>query len=238
MKISILGFGEVGRAIAELYDSPSIKDLERDDGLENSNILNICIPFSEKFIETVSNEIIEIKPDLTIIHSTVMPGTTKVISKIIDLPIVHSPIRGKHPNLHPDIIKFVKYIGSDDDKSSELAKNHLESLGISVKVLSNSKTTELGKLLSTTYYGIVIAWHGEMKKLCDKLGIDFDEAVTDFNKTYNSGYNKLEISNVIRPVLYPPDGKIGGHCITQNAKLLEQLFESPALDLIQEYNEN
>ena len=106
-----------------------------------------------------------------------MPGTTKVISKIIDLPIVHSPIRGKHPNLHPDIIKFVKYIGSDDDKSSELAKNHLESLGISVKVLSNSKTTELGKLLSTTYYGIVIAWHGEMKKLCDKLGIDFGNSL-------------------------------------------------------------
>jgi len=56
MKISILGFGEVGRAIAELYDSPSIKDLERDDGLENSNILNICTPFSEKFIEIVFNE--------------------------------------------------------------------------------------------------------------------------------------------------------------------------------------
>ena len=51
----MFGFGEVGHAISKLYDSPSIKDLDRDDGLENSNILNICIPFSEKFVEIVSN---------------------------------------------------------------------------------------------------------------------------------------------------------------------------------------
>lgn len=235
MKIGILGFGEVGKAISKLYDSPSIKDLEMDDGLENSNILNICIPFSQQFVEIVSNEIAEIKPDLTIIHSTVMPGTTEAISNIIDLPIVHSPIRGVHPNLYEGIITFVKYIGSDDDKSLELAKNHLESLGLSVNLLSSSRNSEVGKLLDTTYYGIAIAWHGEMKRLCDQLDVDFDEAVTDFNKTYNLGYDKLGKKNVIRPVLYPPDGKIGGHCIIQNAKMLGQIFESSALDLLKEY---
>ena len=235
MKIGILGFGEVGKAISKLYDSPSIKDLEMDDGLENSNILNICIPFSQQFVEIVSNEIAEIKPDLTIIHSSVMPGTTEAISNIIDLPIVHSPIRGVHPNLYEGIITFVKYIGSDDDKSLELAKNHLESLGLSVKLLSSSRNSEVGKLLDTTYYGIAIAWHGEMKRLCDQLDVDFDEAVTDFNKTYNLGYDKLGKKNVIRPVLYPPDGKIGGHCIIQNAKMLGQIFESSALDLLKEY---
>lgn len=235
MKIGILGYGEVGQAISELYDSPSIKDLERDDGLENSNILNICIPFSQQFVEIVSNEMAEINPDLTIIHSTVIPGTTEAISKITGLPIVHSPIRGVHPNLYEGVLTFVKYIGSNDDKSSELAKKHLESLNLSVKVLSSSRSTELGKLLDTTYYGIVIAWHGEMKRLCDQLDVNFDEAVTDFNKTYNAGYDKLGKSNVIRPVLYPPDGKIGGHCIIPNAKLLEQLFASLALDLLKEY---
>ena len=172
---------------------------------------------------------------LTIIHSTVMPGTTESVSKIINIPIVHSPIRGIHPNLYEGILTFVKYIGSDDEKSSELAQKHFESLGLSVKLLSSSRNTEIGKLLDTTYYGVAIAWHGEMKKLCDQIGADFDEAVTDFNETYNSGYDKLGKKNVIRPVLFPPDGPIGGYCVIPNAKLLEKIFESLALDLLKEY---
>jgi len=235
LKIGVLGFGEVGQAVSKLYESPSIKDLDRDDGLDNSKILNVCIPFSEKFVEIVSNEISAIKPDLTIIHSTVMPGTTESISKITNSPIVHSPIRGVHPNLYEGILTFVKYIGSDDEKSSELAKNHLESLGLSVKSLSSSRNTEIGKLLDTTYYGVAIAWHGEMKKFCDQIGADFDEAVTDFNETYNSGYDTLGKKNVIRPVLFPPEGPIGGHCVIPNAKLLEKIFDSLALDLLKEY---
>ena len=74
-----------------------------------------------------------------------------------------------------------------------------------------------------------------MKKLCDQIGADFDEAVTDFNETYNSGYDQLGKKNVIRPVLFPPDGPIGGHCVIPNAKLLEKIFESLALDLLKEY---
>jgi hypothetical protein len=42
--------------------------------------------------------------------------------------------------------------------------------------------------------------------------------MTDFNKTYNAGY--VLKPNVIRPVLYAPSGKIGGHCVVPNAKIL------------------
>lgn len=234
-KIGILGNGEVGSAIAQFYKNPRIKDLNRDDNLINVDILHVCIPYNDHFLGIVAEEIKKIKPKLTIVHSTVVPGTTKELALKVPGMVVHSPIRGLHPNLYKGIKTFIKYIGSDNKKAGVEANKHLGRLGIKTKVFDSSMSTEVGKLLDTTYYGLLIAWHGEKKKLCDTLGVDFNQAVTDFNKTYNDGYKKLGMSHVVRPILYPPDGYIGGHCITPNAKLLKKYLNSKAIDLILEY---
>mgnify|MGYP001275162279 CR=1 FL=1 len=248
MKIGIFGYGEIGKAIEKVYNDfdiyeIKIKDLNRNDGLEGIEVLNVCIPNVEQFVEVVSSEINNLKPKLTIIHSTISPETTKKIIELVpeEHMVVHSPIRGIHPELYSGIKTFVKYIGADNLKSEKLAEEHLKSLGINVKILSSSLTTELGKLLDTTYYGLVIAWHGEMKKFCDKYQVNFDEAAGDFNKTYNEGYKKIgkEVGrdNVVRPVLYPPlNNKIGGHCLIPNTKILKKYFDSEALDLILKYS--
>jgi len=230
-KIGILGYGEVGKAIAKFYKNPYIKDLKRDDGLEGAEVLNICIPWTEDFIKIVKKEIRKIKPKLIIIHSTIAPGTTKKIGGMV----VHSPVRGIHPNLYQGVKTFVKYIGADNKKAGQMAKKHLESLGIKTKVFMPSITTELGKLFSTSYYGLCIAWHAEMKKICEKSGIDFEKAVTDFNKTYNQGYQKLGKKNVIRPVLYPPRKGIEGHCLIPNAEILKKYYKSKAIEFILKY---
>jgi len=230
-KVGILGYGEIGQAIAKFYKNPRIKDLNRDDGLERVEILHVCLPWSKDFVKIVKKEIKKIKPKLAIIHSTVAPGTTKKIGGMV----VHSPVRGVHPHLYKGIKTFVKYIGADNKKAEELARRHLESLGIKVKVFSPSVTTELGKLLDTTYYGLVITWHGEMEKMCKKLGVDFEEAITDFNRSYNEGYTKLGKKNVVRPVLYPPKNGITGRCIIPNAEILKKCFKSKAIDLILSY---
>jgi len=233
--VGILGYGEVGQAVAKLYKKPRIKDLKRDDGLRGVDVLNVCIPFNKDFEKIVKKEIKEIKPRLVIIHSTVAPGTTKELSKIFKGKVVHSPIRGVHPSLYEGIKTFVKYIGADNKKSGALAKKHLEGVGIKTKVFYPSITTEIGKILDTTYYGVCIAWHKEMKEICDKFKINFNEAVTDFNKTYNEGYIKLGKKNVVRPVLYADNKKIGGHCIIPNAKILSRYLKSKAIDLVLKY---
>lgn len=234
-KIGILGYGEVGKAINKFYKKAKIKDLKKDDGLEGVEILNVCIPWSDSFVKILKKEIRMIKPKLTIIHSTVPPGITKKIANSTKALVVHSPIRGIHPHLYPGIKTFVKYIGTDSKKAGELAKKHLESLGMKTRIFQPSVTTEIGKLLSTSYYGLCIAWHGEMKKMCDKAGVDFEKAVTDFNKTYNEGYKKLGMFHVVRPVLYPPKDSIGGHCINPNAEILREHYKNEVLDLILEY---
>jgi len=231
----IIGYGQIGKAIAQFYTDPKIKDLNRDDGLKGVDVLNICIPYNEDFVKIVKKEIAKIEPKLTIIHSTVEPGTTKKIGGMV----VHSPIRGVHPYLWESIKSMVKYIGADVLEAGIMAEEHLRSLGIKTKAYGPSTTTEVGKILSTTYYGLCIAWHGEMEKVCDKFKISFDEAVTHFNKTYNEGYVKLGKENVVRPVLHPPkNNRIGRHCIIPNAEILKKYLDSEAIDLILKYNKD
>lgn len=234
-EVGILGYGEVGKAVARFYKNPKIKDLKRTDDFINVKILNVCIPWSKNFFNIVKKEIDTINPKLTIIHSTVTPGTTKKLANIFNGMVVHSPVRGTHPDLHKGIKIFTKYIGTDNKKAGNFAKKHMASLGIKTKVFFPSTTTELGKLLDTTYYGVCISWHGEMKKICDKFGIDFNQTVTDFNKTYNDGYIKIGKKNVVRPVLYPPVHGIGGHCVVPNAKILKEFLKSKFLDSILDY---
>ncbi len=71
-----------------------------------------------------------------------------------------------------------------------------------------------------------------MKEICDKFGVDFEKAVTDFNQTYNQGYLNLGKKNVIRPVLYPPQNGRPKHCIVPNAEILNKYYKGPFLDLL------
>ncbi len=221
-KIGILGFGEIGQAIAKFYPSTGsgrvkIKDLKRDDGLVSLDVLHVCIPFSPKFVSIVKKEIASSNPKLVIVHSTVAPGTIKKIGPMA----VHSPVRGVHPNLYKGIKTFVKYIGADDKKTGLAAQKHLRSLGITTQLVNSSKTTEALKLWDTTQYGWMIILNKEMKKWCDDNDVDFETVYTHANKTYNEGYKKLGRPEVLRPHLTYMKGKIGGHCVVPNAKILK-----------------
>lgn len=244
-KIGILGYGEIGRSIEQVYLKASnknydvqITDIDYEGDLSNLDVLNICIPYisKEQFINAISPIILERKPGLTVIHSTIAPGTTEILFKTTGEYVVHSPVRGVHPNLYEGIKTFVKFIGSDSVEAANLATSHYTDLGISTITCESSRTTELGKLFSTTYYGLIIAWHGEMKKVCDSFGVSYEETVSLFNQTYNDGYRDLGRNDVIRPTLYPPENGIGGHCIIPNVKILNNQMESLALDLISGYS--
>ena len=233
-KIGIIGLGEIGSSLFNIYKQSGIKVYTRDiDSNINCDIdiLNICIPGGlDNFIDIVKEYRDLYNSKLVIIHSTVPIGTTRKIDKA-----VHSPVRGIHPNLAEGIKTFVKFIGYNNDTDRDMCIEHYDQLGIKHHAIKSSEASELAKLTSTTYYGLCIAWHGEMKKICESAGISFDEAVTTFNKTYNEGYKALDKPEVIRPVLYPPEGVIGGHCILPNVEILKRHSSSSAYELIEQY---
>ncbi len=246
-KIGILGHGEIGKSISKIYqDFKSDFEVKiRDpyscekclDDFEDIEILNICIPFKDEdnFINAVTEVMLQHNPNLTIIHSTTLPDVTNKIRTISSLPVVHSPVRGIHPNLYQALKTFVKYIGYQNEEEKELSKKHFESLKLKCDLILGSSNTELAKLYSTTYYGLCIAFHGEMKKHFDKQNLNFD-IIKKWNETYNEGYEELGKKIFSRPNLIPPENnKIGGHCIIPNAELLSSIFESEALDFILKY---
>lgn len=215
-KIGILGYGEVGKSLAKFYQNPKIKDLKIKNSLVGVEILHICIPYSKNFIKIVKQEISEIKPKLTIIHSSVPVGTTQKIGG----SVVHSPVRGVHPCLFKGLSTFIKFVGFDRLSIGLLAKNHFKKIGIKSHLVFNSRNTEALKLWSTTQYGLMIILNKEIKKYCSKNNLNFDVIYTLANASYNSGYIKLKRPEVVRPFLEYVSGKIGGHCVLPNCDLL------------------
>lgn len=241
VNIGILGYGELGKAIKALYKGKPFNVYIQDKDTQQCfngklDILNVCIPYDKKFIKTVSDIIEEFKPSLTIIHSTVLPGTTKKIQQHHKDYVVHSPVRGNHPNLDKALYKFVKYIGSDTYKGYCIANTHLTFLGLQTKRLNDSMSTEMAKILCTSYYGMCIAWHGLVDKLCDRHGLNFSDIITEWNTSYNDGYRNMNEHQFIRPVLYSPKKKITGHCVIPNAKLLSKFTSSPLVKEILKYS--
>lgn len=228
----IIGNGEIGTALYKVlfdfYQPLYTKDME-DFYINNIKWMHICYPYSNHFIKNTKKYISEYKPKYTIIHSTIPLGTTEKIDK---KNIWHSPIRGKHPNLALGIKTFIKYIGGEYNAE---VMNYFKDAEIKTVYTENPRTTELGKLLDTAYYGWNIVFCKEVEKLCKKYGADFSVVYTQMNRSYNEGYGILQSGNFIRPVLQPIAGKIGGHCIIPNCKLLKETICNLILKFNKQY---
>jgi len=254
----ILGFGEVGQVIHQLYsDAGQLDNIKDNNGVwyadwiqpNRIQCLHVCIPFNDitSFYSVIKGEV-ELLPNLeiVIIHSTVGVGTTRFISEQLQrlqlqLPVVHIPIRGDHLTLAKNIKDFTLFIGSLANPDGYKAMAIMQQLGVTtVEIMKPPETTELGKLLDTTYYGLCIAFHAEAEQACNSFQINFFDAVTRFNTTYNKGYSNMGKTGVVRPTLYPPpDHKIGGHCIIPNAELLKKHgVLQDVVNLILKYNKD
>ena len=245
MKIAILGYGQVGKALEEIYlkspfGQPLIKDLDRNDyeDIKELDILNVCIPFDENFKKIVIDEINRLSVKLTIIHSTVSPYTTKDIQyhALPKLMVVYSPVRGKRESLSKSILAFIKYIGSEREKDAKATREHFVQLGISKnKIFMPSVIVEINKLVSDAYYAHCISFTDYANDILQKYKVDF-ETFKHFNDSYNRGYRRFRMKHVNRPTLNPPmDKKIGRNSLIKNTKILEELFPHEVTKQILKY---
>ena len=150
-------------------------------------------------------------------------GTTRRIwEKNPTINIAHSPVMGKHPNLKESILGFIKIIGSPDIEVANAVKKHFKELGIKGSIYNNSEESELAKLLDTTYYGICIVYMQEIYKYCKENSLDYENVYKLTNHIYNQGYKDLGIDSIKRPALTFQGEGIGGHCVVENAQILEK----------------
>ncbi|MFB5617896.1 MAG: hypothetical protein ACE5Q4_04475, partial [Nitrosopumilus sp.] len=196
----VVGLGEIGRPLFELLRDrnfkvegfdPNIPEFSDPKFNNDYDMIHICIPFSEKF-EIHAREYCGMSKNI-VIHSTVMPGTSK------HLGFSYSPIRGIHNNMYEHLKWFQKYYAGDipEIEFSKRFPNY-------VKVDDTTKL-ERTKVVATSYVGVIYA---------------FRKYIDSNYPVYWHFSNELHQMFGNQPVVYNDNKPIGGHCIIPNLDLL------------------
>lgn len=208
----VVGYGEVGKAISNIFQCDHI-DIGEIAPQRQYDYLHICFGYSKDFEEEVGKYQDRFDPKFTIIHSTVPVGTSRIVGA------VHSPIRGMHPNLEQGVRVHTKFLGGPD---AWKVAEYFRDFGLKIMLCDQSEATELGMLLGTECYRINIEFAKHAKELCDKHKVCFNEAYTLFAEEYNKGWANLGRPEYTRQVLVPIMSTIGGHCLESNKELIKK----------------
>ena len=226
MKSLIIGNGQVGSSLYKVV-SPHHETLVKDvddleaDGIE---ILHLCFPFSEEFVEIANKYIEKYKPKVTVNHASVELGTTEKLKGLV----CYSPIRGKHPNLDKGIKVFDKFIAGPKE-ATDIIDKYFRDANVKTIVYDEGyiKTLEFCKLMSNIRYGYEICFMQEAERIAGKYKINLD-TFKMFEESYNEGYKELGEDYMVRPILF--GGIIGGHCVIQNMDILSKQCPSEMFD--------
>ncbi|MBW2003012.1 MAG: hypothetical protein JRI72_00145 [Deltaproteobacteria bacterium] len=236
MNAILIGYGEVGKGIYGVFAPHHNIDLYDVNGYINKkhckiyDVMLICIPYSKDFIKIVKDYQKQFNPKATVIFSTVAIGTTSQIENA-----VHSPIEGKHNDktIHmADYLKEWKFLmGGYNETVNEFSKE----AGNFAYIVKKPEHTEALKLLSTTFYGVMIEYTRYAKQVCDDIDMNFND-YKGYNLCYNALYKALGGGKYTRPILDPPEGKIGGHCVVPNAKILNEQYPNELVEQVIKWN--
>lgn len=229
MRILIVGLGEVGGPLAMILEAayPCVtRDLAPIAAPGPIEVMHVCYPYrGSEFISTTAEYVREYAPQLTIIHSTVVPGTTQRVAQETEGAVAYSPVRGKHMKMRDDLLAYTKFVAAADPAVADRARVHLAGAGLRTAPFHSLEALELAKLLETTYLGLLIAWAQEADRFCRAVDADYDDVM-----------GLMREIDYLPPVVFRP-GFIGGHCVIPNTYLLEQLRSSPFIDVLRASNE-
>ena len=225
----VVGLGEVGRPLLEV-----LKRAHRVEGVDLPardisgpvEFLHVCYPAEIKdFAAITAGYVKRYRPEVVIIHSSVPVGTTRAVGELLPVPVVHSPVRGKHARMVEELTHYVKFIGAERPSVGQRVAAHFEAAGMKTKVLAPPEATELAKLTETTYFGLLIAFAQDVNRMAKSAGVSYDDVSSFYEEI---GY--------LPRVRFSP-GIIGGHCVMPNIQLLKRACESKLLDAIEWSNE-
>ncbi len=224
----VIGLGETGKPLFEILKEayPDMIGYDWDADMPDTEpvkFMHICIPYNKLFVQTVQTYQKAYQPEVTIIHSTVPIGTTMQIPNA-----VHSPIQGRHDRMKEDLLLYDKYIGGTESLYVKV-RDHIAGTGMQPTSAGNSDVSEALKLLCLAKYGMSLAFAHYQKKI---LGDDYHHSCQ-----WDKDYNEHVGEDLQRPIFDKLTDTIGGHCVTQNTRLLNEQHPNPMLDEVLKYAE-
>lgn len=160
------------------------------------------------------------KTCLVSVESTVVPGLCRKLYEETfkkRVKLVHVPHRyfAGDPIRHG--VKQLRVFGAMNDESFEEGWNFYNKLlGIPLHKASSIEIAEMSKITEQTYRYIQIAFAEELKMICDKLGMKFNEVRDACNTKWN-----IEIPEA-------RDG-IRGHCLPKDVRYFGSLVQEAKL---------
>lgn len=220
MNTLIVGRGEIGNSLYNILKRvyavwcEDIKpELRIMDGIPKEiQIIHVCVRYTDQFKATIETYQ-KLYPDAKFNVCTTVPvGTVEKFGP----NFVHSTTRGLHPHLELGLQTITKHIGGPYSMGF---KNYFEAAGIPCHIHALSRTTELLHILNNCHYGANILFAEEASRLCREYGVDFYDYLK-YTETNNDGYMAMGMKTKVRTIATPPQGKIGGHCLTMSANLI------------------
>lgn len=225
--VMVIGVGEIGeplfRILSRHYRCMPV-DVMPIPFRGKCSVMHVCYPFQiDDFVGTTLGYMEKYRPALTIIHSTVSPGTTRRIAELSGNKVAYSPVRGKHRAMEQDLLRYRKFVGASDQQTMQLACAHLAAAGFRTDTFPSSDMGELAKLVETTWFGVLIGFAQDAERLASACGGSYDNL-----RAF------IEEVDFLPHHIFP--GVIGGHCVMPNIAILKARFDSGFLDAVQGSN--
>jgi UDP-N-acetyl-D-mannosaminuronate dehydrogenase len=223
----VIGLGEVGGPLLEVLRGAHRvegRDVE-DRDFHGVHVLHLCFPFGPEFVAAAASYISRYQPDVAVVNSTVVPGTTRSVEDATGVATVYSPVRGKHTRMAEELRRYRKFVAGSSAEALSLVETHFRAAAVSTQRMSSVEALELAKLLETSYFGVLVAWAQEMDRFASSVAADYWETLAFFEEI-----------DFLPHVGFEP-GFIGGHCVMPNLELLEHVRPSPFIDAMRASND-
>ncbi len=189
---------------------------------ELSAVFDVCKKISEKSASTT----------LVSIESTILPGTSKKIFEETfkgKVRLVHAPHRYWADQADKYGVNQVRVIGAVDNESlKEGLKFYKDQLGIPMHQVSTIEVAEMCKITENSHRYLQIAFAEDLKMMCSRIGMNFDELREAMNTKWNVDLPEAR------------DG-IGRHCLPKDIRYVTSLTPSillgSAMEVDQKYRE-
>jgi len=174
-------------------------------------------------LNSVFEAVLEIAPtlrfgDLIVLRSTVPPGTTRSVAKLIlerfnlragfDYHLAYAPERTVEGNAIAEVSRLPQLLGGYTDECTRQAANLFSEFVTSVVICENLEAAELGKLITNAYRDVRFAFSNEVAQLASHSEVDVIRLIEDVNL----GYSRNAIP-------FPSPG-VGGPCLTKDSFML------------------
>jgi UDPglucose 6-dehydrogenase len=241
-KVGVIGNGFVGEAISFafssvadmfIYDTDPSRCLNDIKSVHNCDFVFVCVPtpmFEDgsqdlSYVESAFEKATD-KP-IYILKSTVLPGTTELLSKKYpNFKIIFSPEFLTERTAKLDMLTQSRIILGGDLPLTEKAKDLLnERFKIKNIIQTDSKTAELTKYMNNIFFATKVSIMNEFKLLCDKIGANWEDALRGFVSDGRIGDSHLNVPG--------HDGKLGygGTCFPKDVNALLSFSKKHEIDL-------